>query len=159
MHQKQSSVAVGVSICIFKHSPSSWHGVDSLHLAISWWAPLCHKARAEPLIWWWELSLSSVAGTENVPPWDCNGEIRNTSHICFGLRVLCMSARHKLFFFNNPVSRTLHPLGYKSIFNLVNNARKFKTQWSIYGAPLSFHLNTLILLTLSLNYLLCEYKL
>lgn len=64
-----------------------------------------------------------------------------------------MSARHKLlFFFNNPVSRTLHPLGYKSIFNLVNNARKYKTQWSIYGAPLSFHLNTLILLTLSLNY-------
>lgn len=46
-------------------------------------------------------------------------EICNTSHICFGLRVLCMSARHKLLFcFNNWVSRTLHPLGYKFIFNL-----------------------------------------
>lgn len=103
----EGRVAAGEHICISKHSPCSWHlcwqpslsslwgplmGVSSLSQGKSWAPYLVMRAQSQ--LWGWQRILLHE---------DCYGEICNTSHICFGLKVLCMSARHKLccFFFNN----------------------------------------------------------
>lgn len=86
-------------------------------------------------------------------------EICNTSHICFGLRVLCMSARHKLLFcFNNCILRTFIHWATNPYLNLVNNTHKYKKQGCIYGAHTKFSFENLNSTHVTLA-IPCEYKL